>query len=239
MQEASARAHIDGLLAWWALAGVDEATGEEPVNWLRPQAQAPAAHATPAVAERAPGFPDSHTEFHDYLASAPDLPESVWPGPRILPRGPLVPRLMIIVDAPDPVARAGGDLFQPDAMRLLSRVTAAIGVPLDQCYLASLSLVSPPGGLIAGPDLAKLAQRMRHHIALVAPRSMIVLGDQAGRALISTETSGDAKNLPFVYHRDGTVEAVSLVHPRLMLGQPSAKAEAWRLLRRLIERWGQ
>lgn len=239
MPEASARAHIDGLLSWWALAGVDDATGEEPVNWLRPQALAPAAQTISGVAARVRDFPDSHTEFHDYLASAPDLPESVWPGPRILPRGLLVPRLMIVVDAPDPAARADGDPLQPDAMRLLSRITAAIGVPLDQCYLASLSLVAPPGGLIAGPDLVKLTHRMRHHIALVAPRSMIVLGDQAGRALISTETSGDAKNLPFVNHRDGTVEAVSLVHPRLMLGQPSAKAEAWRLLRRLIERWGQ
>lgn len=229
---------VEGLLAWWALAGVEQPVCEEPVGWLRPPATSRTdAGPTPAAA---PGrFPGELSAFHDWLATSPDLPENAWPGPRVLPRGAQNTRLMIIVEAPEPEPSQPGALFGPEAARLLTRIASAVGLRLEECYLASLSIVAPPGRILAAPVLAALTERMRHHIGLVAPSALLLLGDQASRALVSTEGAKKGKNLPFVNHSGGIVDAASIAHPRVMLGQPSAKAEAWRVLQDLTKGWGQ
>lgn len=230
-------AHVDGLLAWWALSGVDSAVGEQPVNWLRPTvapgAQPPAANASVPATTAADALPDTLTAFHEYLASAPDLAEASWPGARVLPIGPQAPRLMIVLPSPD----APDAHLQPEAMKLLENMMRAIGLKLSDCYLASLSLIQPTFGTIDPPLLDPLAHRMRHHIALVQPQALLLLGDQTNRALGPTNGSSDEGNLPFVNHVAGKIAAASIIHPRLMLAQPAAKAQAWQSLRRLVKRW--
>ena len=231
-------AQVEGLLAWWTLAGVEHPVCEEPVDWVRPQAASRVGPNPPSSAT-APGFPASLPAFHDYLAMSPDLPESAWPGPRVLPQGPQAAKLMIIIDAPDSAASQPDALFGPDATSLLTRMAGTIGLRMEDCYLAPLSLVAPPAGIVASPVLERLAERMRHHIDLVNPSALLLLGDQASRALISTEALEKDKNLPFVNHLGGNLRAASVAHPRVMLGQPSAKAEAWRMLQGLTRGWGQ
>ena len=230
---------IDGLLAWWVLAGVDTPVSEEPVGWLRPPERPPVTGAADSAPTGAARFPGTLSAFQDFLAASADLDESAWPGHRVLPKGPSAPKLMIIVDAPDSAASQTDALFGSDAERLLARITGAVGLHIDDCYVASLSLVAPLAGVMAAPLLGRLAERMRHHIGLVAPTALLLLGDQASRALISTEGTETGKNLPFVNHSDGIVPAASVAHPRVMLGQPSAKAEAWRALQGLAKGWGQ
>lgn len=229
---------VEGLLAWWALAGVDQPVCEEAVGWLRPPV-APQAGPAPAPAAARAGFPAGLAAFHDWLASAPDLPEGAWPGPRVLPQGPQAPKLMIVIDAPDSAAERPDALFGTDATRLLTRMAGTIGLRLEDCTLASLSLVAPPAGMIPALVLGPLVERMRHHISLVNPAALLLLGDQASRALISTETVETDKNLLFVNHLGGILRAASVAHPRVMLGQPLAKAEAWRVLQGLTRGWGQ
>lgn len=234
------RAQADGLLAWWALAGVGDAVGEESVNWLRPRpAPIPVARADGAAARPAAGFPDSFDAFRDYLATAPDLPESGWPGRRVLPTGPQAPRLMIVLPAPDPAAGEGEGPLRADALALLGNMVRAIGLTPGECHIATLSLIAPPGGLIPPEMAGPLAARMRHHAALVAPRALLLAGDQTSRALIRADAERNAENLPFVNHPGGKVAAAAILHPRLLLGQPSAKADAWRALRCLVRGWGQ
>lgn len=235
----SMRAQADGLLAWWALAGVDTAVDEENVDWLRPRP----ARRREAPVQRAPasagtGYPDSFAAFRDYLATSPDLPECGWPGERILPTGSQAPKLMIVLPAPD-AAREGEAPLGADAMTLLGNMMRAIGLDLDECHIACLSLIAPPGGMIPPEMTAALARRMRHHIALVAPRALLMAGDQTSRALAPTDMAGAPKNLLSVNHQGGMVAGAAILHPRLMLGQPSAKAEAWRALRYLAKGWGQ
>jgi len=229
---------VEGLLAWWTLAGADQPVCEEPVGWLRPPAIArTVAGPTPKAVPGA--FPGELSAFHDWLATSPDLPENAWPGPRVLPQGQQNPRLMIIVEAPEPEPLQPGVLFEQEAARLLTRIVSVVGLRLEDCYLASLSTVAPPGRILAAPVLAALTERMRWHIGLVAPSALLLLGDQASRALMSTEGAEKDKNLPFVNHSGGIVGAASIAHPRVMLGQPSAKAEAWRALQGLAKGWGQ
>tara|TARA_R110000782_G_scaffold182437_6_gene272669 strand:- start:703 stop:1473 length:771 start_codon:yes stop_codon:yes gene_type:complete len=232
-----AKTQLDGLLAWWTLAGVDAAVSEESVNWLRPRPSPVAVHSASNLPQQ--GFPDTLSAFRKYLATTSDLPEKAWPGQRVLPTGPQSAPLMLIVHAPDADAQNESAHFSADATRLLERMMRAIGFALSDCYIASLSIVAPPGGTIEPAAMAALAERMRHHISLVGPRALLLLGDQTNRALLPTGDHPEAGNLPFVNHRDGIVPAASIIHPRLMLNQPMAKASAWRSLRRLIGDWGQ
>lgn len=240
----SALARVESLLQWWTLAGVDGAVTEAATNWLKPKAPpAPVRRAAP----RGPAFPETLDAFRQWLADSPDIAEARWPGRRILPTGPEAPKLMIILPAPDsrdePAAGAEADAapapLDPAAMRLLGRMMGAIGLSLPQVHLATLSLLPPPGGVIPPEIMAALALRMRHHIALVRPEALLLAGDQTSRALLSTEDLASAEILRFVNHESGKLPASSIFHPRLLLGQPSAKAGAWRALRHLVKGWGQ
>lgn len=308
------RAQIDGLLSWWALAGVDSALDEDRVNWfdlparsaqgaLTPASSAPQPverhplqqnpnaitratgnaplgnpHVTtpqtrpqpaplPVSAPSQTAFPDSLPAFHDYLAHAPDLPEARWPGPRALPvlpatvaapanpenigtenagaenRTPHQPRLMIILPAPDINAAGINENsetnsspipLRPEALRLLHNMLRSIDITLDECAIATLSLITPPGGMIDSDLVSPLARRMRHHIALISPKAVLLVGDETKSALLSANDSIEPKNSLFVSHAGGTVACAAILHPRLMLEQPSAKAEAWKSLRAFI-----
>ncbi|MBP6031373.1 MAG: uracil-DNA glycosylase [Sphingobium sp.] len=235
----SCKAQAEGLLAWWSLAGVDCAVCESPVNWLKPKlATTHSAPVHPALSAHG-GLPANLDAFHDYLANAPDLPEAGWPGPRILPAGPAAARLMILVHAPDAAASERGAPFDSAGMRLVERMLKTIGLSLSECYIATLSIIAPAGGMIDAEALSTLTERMRHHISLVSPQSLLMLGDQANRALSPVNGLDVIKNLPFVNHSGGIVPTVAIAHPRLMLGQPLAKAGAWRALRELVRDWGQ
>lgn len=232
------KAQIESTFAWWALAGVESAVTDQPVNWLTPkQPSLRAAHMHTLSGDA--GFPDSLDDFHAYLAQAQTLPEGSWPGPRIMPSGPPSPRVMILAHAPDALATKDGAPFDASGMTLLTRMVRALGHEPTDCYFATLSLVAPSGGMIDGAVLESLVARMRHHIGLVAPKSLLLVGDQANRALCPTGGLDTSGNLLFVNHSGGMVPAVAIAHPRLMQGQPMAKAEAWRLLRELVKGWGQ
>ncbi|MGE4429898.1 MAG: uracil-DNA glycosylase [Sphingobium sp.] len=246
------RAQLDGLLSWWATAGVDGVVADESCNWLKPPPpRAPRADFLPArgdareaaqgnaatpptPAKPAQSWPDTLDAFQACLAGADDLPECRWPGRRFLPTGPAQrPRLMIVLPAPD--ADAGPDApMGAAAMRLLGNMLRAVDLDLADCHLASLSLIAPPGGMIDSDLIAPLLRRMRHHIGLVAPQALLLAGDQTNRAFAPITDGDKAKNLPFVNHDTGNVPCASLLHPRLILEQPSAKAGAWKALRALI-----
>lgn len=230
--------HAEGLLSWWALAGVDMAVCEESVDWLKPKAKTTALPDNRTITHPAAGYPDTLSAFIDYLTQSPDLPEKAWPGQPIYPIGPQAPQLMIIVHAPE--TTHGPDAhFSANTGQLLSRMVQAMGLILTDCYVASLSLTAPPGATIDTTAMDRLVDRMRHHIALVKPRSLLILGDQTSRALMPTENSDSPGNLPFVNHKNGTVPAISIIHPRLMLEQPAAKAGAWGSMQRLMKGWEQ
>jgi len=240
------RERLDGLIGWWATAGVDCVVGEESVNWLKPPAPRPPrldiAASTPGVATAArpaqataPLWPDTIDAFLAYLAQARDLPESRWPGQPFLPRGVThAPRLMILLPAPESHGTEEGAPMPAPAMHLLSNMLRAVGLSLEECHLATLSLTAPPGGLLDADIIAPLLRRMRHHIGLVAPKALLLVGDQTNRAFAPTSDLDGGNNLPFVNHGGGTVACASILHPRLILEQPSAKAGAWKSLRNLF-----
>jgi DNA polymerase len=232
--QANEAATADAYMAWWTLAGVDCAIGEEPVDWLRPvQAALMAANRGGAAPPQV--MPQSLEAYRTWLAEDASQPERRWPGAVILPDGPTHAPLMVITDMPDPADMSAGRLLADRAGQLFDAMLRAIGLSRAQVHITSLFLSRPPGGMVEAADLATVATRLRTHVALASPQRLLLLGDRTIRAL-----SPSAENsLQFFNHDGGTVPAFATFHPRLLLGQPAAKAECWRVLQRLIEEMPQ
>ncbi|WP_255325614.1 MULTISPECIES: uracil-DNA glycosylase family protein [Sphingobium] len=221
----------NAYMGWWNLAGVDCAVGEEPVDWLRPvQAPAPPAISVPDDSP-AQAKPASYEAFLTWLAENAAQPERRWPGAMILPQGPTNASLMVITDVPDPADVGAGALLSDRAGQLFDAMLRAIGLKRADIHLASLFLSRPPGAMVEASDLTAAAARMRTHVMLAAPRRLLLLGDRTIRTLLPAEETGS----PIFNHDGGTLPVFATFHPRLLLGQPAAKAECWRVLQGLIE----
>ncbi|MGC4252537.1 MAG: uracil-DNA glycosylase family protein [Sphingobium sp.] len=225
-------AAADAYLSWWAQAGVDDAVSEAPVNWLRPS---PVPAAKPADAIPAPVMPMTLAAFHDWLASDATQPERRWPASPIMPAGPQAAPVMIVTDMPDPADVSAHSLFADRAGALLDAMLRAIGMSRADVYIASLFTSRPPGGMVEAADIDFAVRRMRAHVALAAPRRLLLLGDRTTRALLPPDAPDGANRLRFFNHDGGTLPAIATFHPRLLLSQSAAKAECWHALQSLIE----
>jgi uracil-DNA glycosylase len=242
--EFNATSSVESLIDWWETAGVVGAVSEEPVNWLQPRtapsSSAVDAAASPLTASIEPVWPESLAAFQDWLACDDSLPELAWPqlsgqSKRVLPAGPTAPLLMVVCDMPDIEDVETGTLLGGSAGLLFDAMLNAIGLARAEVYTSSLALTRPAGGIVNDNDLAQLANRMRHHIALVGPKKLLLLGDKVSRALIPTVDVKNVNGLRLVNHDRGTLDAVATMHPRVLLKQPVAKMGCWRQLQLLIE----
>ena len=232
LQEDMAAA-ADAYLAWWRLAGVDNAIGETPADWLRPPAADPAAPTN--IRPSGSAKPDTLDAFRDWLAEDFTQPERRWPGSPILPKGNAAATLMVITDMPDPADMSAGTLLAGPAGQLFDAMLAAIGLTRADVYISSIFLSRPPGGMVEAADIVAAVARMRNHLALAAPRRLLIMGDRAIRAFLPVQDKAGMDGLHFINHDSGIVPALATFHPRLLLAQPAAKADCWRTLQRLIE----
>lgn len=223
------RQSLASALEWWCDAGVDTLAGDEPRDWLAPPvAKALATVAEPAVASApAEVLPDTLEAFVEYRLSDA-APEAEWLTPRIGPSGDPGAGLMILTDMPEP---DDGDRLMTGAPgRLLDRMLAAIGESRESVYLASLAIARPLTGRIPAEADARLIALARHHIGLVAPKKLLLLGQSASRVQATTSGSGEANALHDINDFSGDRQVVASYHPRFLLERPAAKAEAWKQL---------
>jgi len=223
------RQSLASALEWWRDAGVDSLVADEPRDWLAlPVARTTPVPNTPAVAS-APVevLPDTIHGFLEWrLGDA--APEADWHTPRIGPSGTVGADLMILTDMPE--AEDTNTLMTGAPGRLLDRMLAAIGESRDSVYLASLAAARPLAGRIPGDVEARLIQLARHHIALAAPKRLLLLGQAASRVRGTTNGSvlGNAEQDSKDFGPEMFV--VASYHPRFLLERPAAKAEAWKHL---------
>jgi DNA polymerase len=182
----TAQANVDALMAWWTLAGVDAVVGERPANWLRPigTAAGAAGGASQVAASLTDSLPDNLDAFHAWLATSPAVAEAGWHGNRVLPVGNHAAPLMVILDVPDQADGAVAGLLADEGDTLLTAILRAIGIDRNAAYICSLAVLRPAGGVMDADMIARLGKRMRHHIALVSPSALLILGDATSRALV-------------------------------------------------------
>lgn len=220
-------------LEWWHDAGVDTVVGDDGHAWLETaaaQLQARQARvATPAAAMEAtpadvlPGDRDGFAAWRIGDAA----PEARWGGTAIAAAGPAEAEVMVFVDCPERDDREL--LMEGEVGRLFDRMLAAIGRSRADTALASVCVRRPTTGRVPRDIEARLGEIARHHVALHAPKRLLVMGDAASRAILAMSVAEARGRFHALNHKGGSVtHVVASHHPRFLLDRPAAKAEAWK-----------
>src|SRR5206468_8906733 len=121
-----------------------------------------------------------------------DLPFATQNVRRDLPEGDPESGLMVLVDMPS----AEGGLLAGEAGALFDRMLVAIGRSRETIYLACLSPIRAPTGILDDKYAARLGEIARHHLGLVAPRTLLAFGDTSGKALAGAPAPAPAGKWP-------------------------------------------
>lgn len=181
-------------------------------------------------------MPDDLDSFLDWLANNPDQPEAHFSQIRILPRVIPDAKLLIITDMPTAEDMLAGRLFSGADHGLLTGMLRAVGVNIEQVTFASLLLARPAGGIISDALAIRAVSRLCHFIGLTDTSQALLFGDGTNRAL--QQMSGEASPAPThsINHQAGSIPAMLLPAPFVLLKHAERKSAAWVELRRLAMR---
>lgn len=217
------------LMRWWSEMGVDTLVDEAPTAWLdRAAVKAVAKSERTRSNEAAPiadTIPSTLAEFKHWFMTNETVSELGLPTRRIAPSGDDNAGVMVLIDMPEAIDQA--TLLSGDAGLLFDKMLAAVGLTRASIYLASVTPARPPSGMIDEGDLAKLSEIALHHVKLVAPQSLWLLGLAPSRALIAMSEIEARGRLHKINHDGGTINAMASLHPRNLLLNPGRKASVW------------
>lgn len=218
---------IASALEWWRDAGVDALVEDEPRDWLaRPAAVATAAAKADDVAS-AP-IEILPTTLEDFVVWRIGIgaPEASWMAPLVAPSGPAQAKLVVMTDVPD--MDDGDTLLSGAAGRLFDKMLAAIGLERDSVYFCSLALARPLTGRMPTDQEARLVQLARHHLGLLRPAHLLLLGQATNRVLAAADDGRAGNILAVVNHFGAETRVATSYHPRFLIERPAAKSEAWK-----------
>lgn len=184
-------AAVAAALEWWREAGIDFAYSDEGESLLDVAEPAPAGDkpsempgqtgpALPVAAEprvqmggARESWPTDLEQFAGWWLEEKSLAP---PGthPRVPPRGPAGAQLMIVV--PEPEEGDSDTLLAGPQGRLLASMLKAMAIPAEEIYLAAAlprHLPLPDWDALGKEGLGEV---LAHHISLVAPKRLLVLG---------------------------------------------------------------
>ena len=232
--------HFAAALDWWREAGVDcdfhdEARALLDAETAAAQAaeETPAprpARSRPAVTETAPrimlggdraDWPAKLADFAPWWLGEPTL-DPAPPATRVAPQGAAGADLMVLVTMPEAEDREV--LLSGPQGRLLAGMLRAMGIAPDAAYIASALPRHTPLADWAGLAAAGLGEVLHHHIALAAPRRLMVLGQDV-LPLLGLEKRQDVRELPVNGANLPLFAAVSLEN---LLGSAQQRAALWR-----------
>jgi uracil-DNA glycosylase family 4 len=248
------------LLEWYVQAGVDECTQETAQNRIGVPEPGPIAATAKPVARPAslpPSSPLMHSppaaaasarEAADACATIEALEAAVraFDGCALKrtatntvfadgnPRAPI----MLIGEAPGSTEDEKGIPFCGVSGQLLDRMLAAIGLTRQEVYITNTVYWRPPGNRQpSGEELAICEAFVQKHVALVAPKLLILAGGVAVTSVLKTAASisrlrGQMSEVTNPY-LSAPVPATVIYHPSYLLRQPSQKRLAWHDLQRI------
>ncbi|MGA9410536.1 MAG: uracil-DNA glycosylase [Roseobacter sp.] len=239
--------HALALLNWQIELGATEAICDAPVDryTVPEKTQAPQKLADPAPVRGAvPAVPevDAVAEAKAHAAAAQDLDGlrsalgafdhcTLKRGARnlVFSDGQAGAPVMIVGEAPGRDEDREGRPFVGRAGQLLDRMLAAIDMGRDHAthpvYITNVLPWRPPQNRDPNPDeIAMMRPFVERHIALAAPKALVVMGNISAHALLGkkgiTRLRGhwtEALGLP----------VLPMFHPAYLLRNPAAKREAW------------
>lgn len=233
---------IASLMSWWRDAGVDVVIDEQPRDWLEVAAPAARAAIRPAaVAVVVPAepvavpLPTTLDGFVRWWMSDTGSLASYPPHCRVAPAGDPASGLMLVAEVPERGDVEAGQLLSGEVGALLDRMLAAVGRDRASVYLATVAPARPPGGRLTDDDTDALAALVRHHVRLVAPARLWLLGRAASRAVLGIDDMAAAGRIHQVNLDGVMMDAIATLHPRVLLANPKFKARVWADMQRLFE----
>ena len=254
------RATAASLVDWWVEAGLDTLVDDRARDWLAAEAApaAPTAPSAPPAPSTTPALPVAALP-PDWAAFAAwrcgeEAPEAGWPGGWIAASGPDRAEVMVLADCPDrdDLREDPCALLSGGAGRLFDRMLASIGLARDEVHLAAVCAKRPVAGRLPAEATDRLAQVTLHHVALVRPRVLLLLGNAASRAVLAIDARDARGRLHLINHEgrqagdeqaqggqeqggqeQGETRVIASLHPRFLLERPTFKADAWADLRAL------
>ncbi|MBA4161761.1 MAG: hypothetical protein C0515_06730 [Novosphingobium sp.] len=231
---------IAAALQWWRDAGLEHDFADAPSNWLerpapavteaRPASPPMEIKAAPRPLVRLGGpresWPQDLAAFTAWWLVEPSLDNGQVAG-RVPPRGPAHAALMVLVDYPE--SGDGERLLSGPQGRLLDAILTALGIPLDQVYVASLlprHMPLPDWVALAEAGLGELAL---HHLALAAPKRLISFGANVS-PLLGHDPAKTAETLPQCYQVGTHVPALAAPGLDTLMARPRGKARLWQAL---------
>lgn len=227
-------AWAQSALSWWEEAGVDTLVGETPRDWLKPAPKTPAPEPVAAAAPAA-DIPDTLDAFRAWFVDGASLPLDAPAAPRLGPAGNPAAALMVMVDMPGAEDFAAGTLLAGEAGALFDKMLNAIGLSRASIYLASLSPLRAPTGSLDARHAETLAAIARRHIALAAPRALLLFGDACSKALVGPAVAGARGRWHELATPAGTVKTLVTIRPEKLVAMPKLKPHAWADLQLLME----
>lgn len=229
-------AELRAINAWWREAGVDCEFADTPTNWLAEPEEEPEDDFQPAIVPLAApvepppellaggpeNWPRTLAEFDAWWLYEPSL--ALGARARIASRGPADSPLMVLVCQPE--AEDSEALLAGPQGVLLGNMLAAFGVAPDQARIAALLPSCVPHPDWAGLDRIGWGALARHHIALAAPRRLLVLGPVA-LPLLGHDPAQDSASFREVAHEGGVVPALCAPDLDTLLHRPRFKARLW------------
>ena len=140
--------------------------------------------------------------------------------------------VMLVGGAPGPDEDRSGTPFIGPAGALLDQMLGSIGVSrATNAYLTNILPWRPPGDRNpTEQELAMFLPFLRRHIALARPRLLILLGDQATKALLGGRDGISRRRGKWSQvdiSDDQVIPALPTWHPTYLRSTPLAKREAW------------
>lgn len=235
------------LLEWYIEAGVDEAVGDAPVDQL-----APPAPMVPAAAQAAtPANPLHYSPssamatsraLADQCATLAELEAAVrafdgcvlkkTASKTVFCDGNPKANVMIIGEAPGAQEDIQGIPFCGPSGMLLDKTLASIGLDRTTVYISNTVFWRPPGNRQPSPEETGICLPfVEKHIALTAPRLLILSGGTATTTLLQKDLSiSRLRGKFYEYSNPYLQQPISTLvtyHPSYLLRSPQQKRLAW------------
>lgn len=242
-------AQIAAALDWWREAGVSYAYSDEPQEWLeeiaqegkpppppmmRAKPEPPPPPPRPRLGGEVEQWPKTLADFAPWWMDEATLDPTGATG-RVPPRGMANAALMVVVPMPEDMDAETGRLLSGPQGKLLGAMLRVMGLGEDDCYFAAALPRAMPA-----PDWDHLRAEgmgtvLAHHIALAAPRRLLLLGDRI-LPLLGHDPSQKPAHFPLINQCNvgdpgqdaGGVSVLAAQDLGMLLENPRRKAGFWR-----------
>lgn len=138
--------------------------------------------------------------------------------------------VMFIGEAPDREEDIQGMPFVGRPGQLLDRMLAAIGLSRETVYITTMIPWRPPGNRTpAVHEIALCRPFIERHVALAAPKIVVMLGNVVSKSLLGTDKGILSLRGTWMDYKadDSVIPALPTLHPGYLLKYPAQKQLAW------------